>query len=226
LTEESRDNPFYSPENATYLGVGDELDGTGNNKRAKRILPSCAIFTIFNNFNPKFKDALATAVLNHSNGDLWSAVKGKGCFYNEKRVYTSKATELGRDTYLMIDEGICPKPELSFRFYDLKQKCWVRNIACAGIHLAGVASGSYNGWDGFLSFVQKPEELAAGYLLISEAGGVIYNSDGFDIGNERFNWNRTYEIIAAATKQLEGEIRKNLISEEKAKDLAGLVKHL
>jgi len=241
LTEESRNEPFYSPPDAKYLGIGDELDGTGNNKRARGIIPSCAIFTIFDNSNlrqvegmenadgvfhnlaPKFSDAIAAAVLNHDTGDLWTASRGKGCFYDGKRVFTSKATGLGKDTYLYIDKGPCPTPELSLRVSNLERKCWPRNISCAGIHFAGVASGSYSGWDGFLSFLQKPEELAAGYLLVSEAGGVVIDPEGQDIGAKVFDWNKIYEIIAAATPQLSGEILKNVLSKEKASELAALL---
>lgn len=213
LTEESRDDPFVTLANPVYIGVGDELDGTRNWKRARGILPYCAIFTIgINSPQIKFEDALVTAVLDHRNGDLWTAVKGKGCFYNGERVHTSGKKTLDKDTLIMIDRGPCPSPEHSLRYFNLEQKCGHGNFGCAGIHMAGVASGSVSGWDGYCCMIQKPEERLSGNLLIPEAGGVV-------LGDPNFNWNRTYEIIAGATTELAEEIRKEILPIEEARKL-------
>jgi len=221
LTEESRDSPFEQQSNQPpkYLGVGDEIDGTFNFNRARGILPHCAIFTIFDSLNPKFSDALVTAVLEHNSGSLWNAVRGQGCFYNYQKVYTSRATNLDGNTAIMIDRGPCPSPEHVLRFFQLYQKCWPRNVSCAGVHLAGVASGSCSGWDAYTCLVQKPDELASGYLLIKEAGGYLSDVNGKPLDEENFDWNKKYQIIAAATKDLGEKIIKELLSEDQAKDL-------
>jgi len=224
LTEESRDIPFEKRKGAKYLGVGDEIDGTHNFNRARGILPNCAIFTIFDTLESKFKDALVTAVLEHNSGNLWYAVKGEGCYFNGKKVNTSGITELGQDISIFIDRGPTPTPGHSLRYFNLEQKCWPRNISCAGVHLAGVASGSYSGWDGFLCMVQKPEELASGYLLIKEADGCLMDTNGKLLDEERFDWNKKYEIIAAATPELGRNIRKELLSKEQASELYRRIK--
>jgi len=220
LTEESRDVPFGKREDAKYLGVGDEIDGTFNFNRFRGVIPNCAIFTIFDSPEPRFKDALVTAVLEHNSGNLWYAVRDEGCYFNGKRVTTSGMKELGKDTAIFIDKGPCPTTEHSFRYLSLESKCWPRNISCAGVHLAGVASGSYSGWDGFLCMIQKPEELAAGYLLIKEAGGYLSDAQGNSFDMEKFDWNKKYEIIAAATSELGKGIRKELLSKEQASELS------
>ena len=142
LTEESRDSRFFASPDQKYLGVGDELDGTRNWKRAKGILPYCAIFTIAP-ITPgtRFGDALATAVLEHNTGNLWTGIKNKGCYFNGHEVSTTGKTKLGKDTIVMIDRGPCPKPEHSLRYFSLEQKTGHGNFGCAGIHMAGVASG-------------------------------------------------------------------------------------
>lgn len=220
LTEESRNAPFKDPKNPPkYLGVGDEIDGTYNFNRARGILPNCAIFTIFDSPEPRFKDALVTAVLEHNSDNVWHAIRGKGCYFNGRKVKTSGIRDLGVDTSIFIDRGPCPNPEHSLRYLNLEQKCWPRNFSCAGVHLAGVASGSYSGWDGFLCMIQKPEELASGYLLIKEAGGCLIDSNGKPFDDEKFEWNRKYEIIAAATPELAHLIRNELLSQKQASDL-------
>ncbi len=219
LTEESRDIPFERRNEAKYLGIGDEIDGTSNYNRSRGIFPSCAIFTIFDNLEPKFNDAIVTAVKNHLNGDLWYAVQGQGCYLNGERVYASKTKELGKDTLVIIDEGYCVDPASSLRYFMLNQKIWRKNISSAGIHMAGVASGSLSGWDGFVCFGQKPEELASGNLLIKEAGGYLIDTNGVPIGPQIFNWNKTLEIIAAGTKELGESIRREILSVEQARDI-------
>jgi fructose-1,6-bisphosphatase/inositol monophosphatase family enzyme len=218
-TEESRNIPFPKPNEARYLGIGDEIDGTGNFNRSRFVFPSCAIFTIFDNVKPKFQDALVTAVFEHNSGNLWYAVRDKGCYFNDKRVYVSETTELGKDTFVIVDKGPCPTPEFSMRLFNLEQKCWPKNVSSAGIHMAGVASGLTNGWDAFVGLIQKPEELASGYLLIKEAGGCVMTTEGKSIDNELFDWNSTYEIITSSTKSLGEAIRNEILSKEKAGEL-------
>ena len=226
LTEESREIPFERKEDAKYLGVGDEIDGTFNFNRARGILPNCAIFTIFDSLEPRFEDALVTAVFEHNSGNLWYAIKEKGCYFNGKKVNTSGIKTLDKNTSIMIDRGPCPSPEHSLRYFNLDTKCWPRNISCAGVSLAGVASGSISGWDAYVLMIQKPEELASGYLLIKEAGGVLIDADGGLIGEKSFDWNRTYEIIAAATPELGEEIRGEILPIKEARKLYERMQHV
>lgn len=220
VTEESRaqGEVLYCSDKPRYLGVGDELDGTGNNQRSKGLVPNCAIFSIFDNLEPFYRDALVSAVLDHNSGNLWHAIRGRGCFFNGQRVQTSGKTILDKETYLYIDKGPAPKPELSLRFLNLEQKCWPRNLSCAGVHLAGVASGSFTGWDGYLSFVQKTDELPVS-LLIEEAGGNVTDSNGDPIRDYKVEFNRTYEVIATATAELGVKTRKELLTKEQARSL-------
>lgn len=225
LTEESRNNPFVTLPNPVYFGVGDELDGTRNWKRAKGILPYCAIFTIgLNSQEPRFQDALATAVLNHQTGDLWTAIKGRGCAYNGKRVHTSGKSNIDDSALIIIDRGPCPDPEHSLRYFNLEQKCGQGNVGSAGIHMAGVSSGSVSGWDGYCCMIQKPEELISGNLLITEAGGCLIDTSGNPIAQNSFDWNKKYEVIAGATPELAQLIRKELLSKKQAADLYARIK--
>jgi myo-inositol-1(or 4)-monophosphatase len=231
LTEESRNIPFEARENARYLGIGDEIDGTSNHNRCKELLPSCAIFTIFDNLDPCFDDALVTAIKNHITGDLWYAIKGQGCYFNNTRVKTSDKKEFGNETSVIIDEGYCPDPvKSSLRFFKINQGVWRKNISSAGIHLAGVSSGSYAGWDGFISLGQKSEELASGYLLIKEARGYLIDSSGNDIGNQKilplFNQGKTLEIIAAGTKELGDLLKDNLLNIEQTEEMYNRIKKI
>jgi fructose-1,6-bisphosphatase/inositol monophosphatase family enzyme len=216
FTEESKYGPFPTPVGARISGVGDEIDGTFNYNRARYVFPNCSIFTILDTLEPRYIDALVTALLDHNTGNLWWAIKGQGCFFNGKRVYASNKTTLDKDTSIIIDMGPCVKPEMYLRFMNVFGNSWVRNVSSSGIHLAGVASGSYNGWDGFVCFVQKADEAVSGKLLLREGRG--YMSGLPD--DEPFDFFKTYQIIATGTKELNEEIQKRILPLEQSRNLA------
>lgn len=221
FSEESKLDPFPTPDGARYLGVGDEIDGTFNYHRSRFVFPNCSIFTIFDSIEPRYKDALVTAVLDHNTGNLWHAIKGQGCYFNDKRVHASDKKTLGKDTSIIIDMGPCVKLENYFRFMNVFGNSWVRNISSSGIHMAGVASGAYNGWDGFVCFGLKADEAGAGKLLLREGGGYLSGLPD----DEKFDFFKTYNIVATGTRELNEEIRRELLTDEAAKTLADKVKN-
>ncbi|MBR9705299.1 hypothetical protein GOV12_07840 [Candidatus Pacearchaeota archaeon] len=250
LTEESEKDPFPEPKNPQYLGIGDEIDGTFNFYRAGSIFPHCSIFTLYDSLEPKYKDAIATAVLDHNTGNMWTAKRGKGCHFikntgkktitvggltpavseqvSNERAYVSDKTTLDQDTSIIIDHGPCVTLETLIKFSKIRQNSWPRNISSAGIHFAGVASGKTNGFDGFISWGQKPEELAAGYLMVTEAGGYVYKvTDAghlIPMGDELLDMKRTYKMIATGTNELAHRISVNIYSDKEAQVMASRAK--
>ncbi len=67
--------------------------------------------------------------------------------------------------------------------------------------------------------IQKPEELASGYLLLREAGSNIIMMSGNTLDQMPFGWDRTYDIIAPATLQLGEAIKKEILSPKEAEDM-------
>lgn len=187
---------IFKPENPRWAIYFDEVDGTFNYERG--IFPCTTVISAFDySSSLKFNDAVFAGVLDHTSDRLWYAERGKGCFLGNQRVQTSGRTDLGKKTSVVVDHGPCSK-DVS-RFLDIYANSWVRNVSSAGFHLAGVASGNF---DAYILSIQKAHELGAGYLLVKEAGGVVINFDGNSIGEQEFNFNRTYSIIAAATPEL------------------------
>lgn len=181
LAEESgQTNGKGSHADADYQWIIDPLDGTTNFIHG---LPQYAVSIALT------KGGLVeqAVVFDPNRNELFTASKGAGAFLNERRIRVSRRTKLQDaligtgfpyrmfdqiDTYLAI-------------FKDLAQKtAGQRRPGAASLDLCYVACGRY---DGFWEFGLSPWDMAAGSLLISEAGGLVSDLRGeaayLDTGN-------------------------------------------
>ncbi len=171
LAEESGQSAGNGAQESEYQWIIDPLDGTTN----------------FIHGMPQYAVSIALAksgiveqavVFDPNRNELFTASKGGGAFLNERRIRVSKRLKLQDsllgtgfpyrmfehiDTYLAI-------------FKDLAQKtAGMRRPGAASLDLAYVACGRY---DGFWEFGLAPWDMAAGTLLISEAGGLVSDMRG------------------------------------------------
>jgi myo-inositol-1(or 4)-monophosphatase len=155
----------------THTWIVDPLDGTTNFLHA---IPHFAI-----NIALQREGAVVAAVTyNPISNELFWAEKGKGCYVNDKRLRVAARTRLDE---CVLATGI---PFLGHgqhaRFlkelHGISQRvAGVRRFGSAALDLAWVAAGRYDGyWERDL----KPWDLAAGLLLVSEAGGKVTDADG------------------------------------------------
>jgi myo-inositol-1(or 4)-monophosphatase len=117
-------------------------------------------------------------VYDPTRNELFTASKGGGAFLNEKRIRVSKRAKLAEALigtgfpYRMFDHS----PAYMAIFTELTQKtAGLRRPGAASIDLAYVACGRT---DGFFEFGLSPWDMAAGSLLISEAGGLVSDLAG------------------------------------------------
>ena len=133
-------------------------------------------------------------VFDPNRNELFTASKGAGAFLNERRIRVSRRTKLGEALigtgfpYRMFD-----KIDLYLAiFKELAEKtAGQRRPGAASLDLAYVACGRY---DGFWEFGLSPWDMAAGALLISEAGGLISDQRG------DANYLETGNVIAGTPK--------------------------
>ncbi len=169
LAEESG-NAGTNPD-AEYQWIIDPLDGTTN----------------FIHGVPQYAVSIALAhrgVVQHgvvydtNRNELFTASKGGGAFVNEKRIRVTKRTKLNE---ALLATGF---PYRSFDhvdaylaiFKEFAQKtAGMRRPGAAAIDLAWVACGRF---DGFWEFGLSPWDMAAGALLVSEAGGLVGDLSG------------------------------------------------
>jgi myo-inositol-1(or 4)-monophosphatase len=154
-----------------YLWIIDPLDGTTN----------------FLHGFPQYCVSIALSVkgvVSHGvifdpvRNDLFTASRGGGAFLNERRIRVSKVVNL-KDG--LIGTGFPYKEFDKFdkyiaMFKEVTQKsAAVRRPGAAALDLAYVACGRY---DGFWEMGLAPWDMAAGGLMVLEAGGLITNFDG------------------------------------------------
>ncbi|MBS0308536.1 MAG: inositol monophosphatase [Proteobacteria bacterium] len=117
-------------------------------------------------------------VYDPTRNDLFTATKGAGAYLNDKRLRVAKRDKLAES---LIGTGF---PYSSMEgleqyidmFRIMTQKCaGLRRPGAAALDLAYVAAGRL---DGFFEKGLKPWDIAAGALLVSEAGGIIGDFTG------------------------------------------------
>lgn len=183
LGEESGD----TNQSAENIWIIDPLDGTTNFLHS---FPQyCVSIALQQN------GVLTQAVIyDPVRNDLFTATKGRGAFLNDKRIRVGSRHKL-QDA--LIATGF---PFRDFSYLDtymamlkdmIKKTVGIRRPGSAALDLAYVAAG----WtDGFFELNLSAWDIAAGGLLVQEAGGIVGDFEG----NE--NWLDTGHIIAANPK--------------------------
>jgi len=141
--------------------------------------------------------------------ELFVAQRGRGAFLNGERIYVSHTDSLIRSllaTGFPYDRKISPRNNLDF-FNDLLMASQeVRRDGSAALDLCYVACGRF---DGFWELKLKPWDVAAGSLIVREAGGFVsdFSGNAFSIhgdeivaSNDRIH-GRLVEILRAAKRQ-------------------------
>jgi myo-inositol-1(or 4)-monophosphatase len=154
-----------------YLWIIDPLDGTTNFIHG---FPQYAVSIAL-----AHKGVLQHAVVFDPNrNELFTASKGAGAFLNDKRIRVSKRVKLDEALlgtgfpYRMFEHV---DPYLAI-FKEMTRRCaGVRRPGSASLDLAWLAAGRI---DGFWEFGLAPWDMAAGALLILEAGGLVSDLSG------------------------------------------------
>ncbi|HET7833126.1 MAG TPA: inositol monophosphatase family protein [Gallionella sp.] len=158
-----------------YVWIIDPLDGTTNFLHG---VPQFAVSIAL-----QHKGIITQAVVyDPTKNELYTATRGRGAFLNDKRLRVSKRIHLADS---LIGTGF---PYTRFEHMDaylaifrdlMQQTAGLRRPGSASLDLAWLAAGRY---DGFFETGLKPWDIAAGTLLITEAGGMVSDlggSDGF-----------------------------------------------
>ena len=156
---------------ADFTWIIDPLDGTTNFIHG---FPQYAV-----SIGCQHGGQITQAVIyDPSRNDLFTATRGRGAFLNDRRLRVSKRTRLKES---LIGTGF------PFRDFDKLEKylqlfrrltattAGLRRPGAAALDLAYVAAGRF---DGFFEYGLKPWDIAAGSLLVIEAGGLITDDVG------------------------------------------------
>lgn len=123
-------------------------------------------------------EALAALVLNVATRDLYTATRNGGASHNGEVIRVSSLSEPGRS---LIGTGF-PFKHIEYldRYMEqfssvMRSTAGVRRAGSAALDLATVAAGQF---DGFWELGLSPWDVAAGILIIREAGGIVTDLEG------------------------------------------------
>ena len=158
---------------ATHCWIVDPLDGTTNFLHG---IPQFAISIALE----RESTIVAGVIYNPANEELFIAERGKGAFLNDQRLRVAARKRLAEAVVA------CGLPHLGrgdlaqFRkeFAAVQEKvAGLRRFGAAALDLAWVAAGRLDAfWERNLS----PWDMAAGLLMVREAGGFVSDLDGRD----------------------------------------------
>ena len=168
LSKTKKNYSFITEETGTIknqdkinIWIIDPIDGTTNFLHG---IPHFAISIALKSGN----EILSGLIFDPIKDEMFFAEKDKGAFLNNQRLRVSKKNSLDECLFSSNHEGV--------KFSNLNMRC----SGSAALDLAYVAAGRL---DGFFHNRIKIWDIAAGTLMIKEAGGIVNDLDGFDIDN-------------------------------------------
>jgi myo-inositol-1(or 4)-monophosphatase len=189
-----------------YQWIIDPLDGTTNFLHG---FPQYAVSIAL-----KHRDVITQAVIyDPTRNDLFTASRGRGAFLNDQRMRVSKRTTLKSSllgTGFPFRQMEHIDPYMATLKYMMSHATGVRRAGSATLDLAYVAAGRL---DGFWEIGLSPWDMAAGALMISEAGGLVGDLAGenryLETGNIIGGTPKVFgELLKALQPHLSPELRK------------------
>lgn len=201
----------YGVSSPKWYVTTDPIDGTTNLMRgAPFYATSIAVSS-----EPFLTAIRASLVADLSHGTTYTAQKGCGALRNDQRILPSR--------HVSVEEGVIGIDLNSFKIEKLVPKLTalmsvathLRHFGANALELCYVADGTI---DAFVDIRGKlrTTDIAASYLILLEAGGIMSTPDGSPMDAE-LNPKRKVEFIAAANETIYKRIMKLVNSEKEAK---------
>ena len=165
----SEENGTENNKDKTNTWIIDPIDGTVN------FLHGIPHFAISIALRSK-EEIVSGVIFDPIKNEIFYAEKNNGAFHNNHRIRVSKKNQIN-DCLFVTGGKIKNEPDLPYR-----------KSGCAALDMAYVASGRY---DGYFQDNLNLWDIAAGIILVKEAGGVINNID--------LSTNKNIKIIASST---------------------------
>ena len=176
-----------SSSSSDFIWIIDPLDGTTN--FLHKFPQYCISIALMH------KGEITQAVIYDPNrNDLFTATKGSGAYLNDKRIRASNKAKLGDS---IIGTGFPFRDFTHLPCYlkmfeeMVRSTSGIRRPGSAALDLAYVAAGWF---DGFWEIGLSKWDIAAGALIVKEAGGIVSDF------NQKQAWLKTGNIIASNAK--------------------------
>ncbi len=178
--------------------IMDAIDGSANAVRGVPFF-CCSLAFATEDRISSITDGVVTDL---SSGDMYWASKGKGSFLNNNKIQVQEGDPIYRIVGINLSGAT---PEQVKRLQPvLKSHNHTRHFGANALEMALFARGLM---DIFIDFRKKIriQDMAAGYLLIKEAGGLILN-DKFEPLDSDLSYKARLSFIAASNKKILNDV--------------------
>lgn len=167
-----------------YIWLIDPIDGTTNYAHGlKEYGISIGLFQLTSvksskNFQYLSGELILGVVYAPALNELFYAAKDHGAYLNGKRIHVSKQTKI--DNSLLATGFPYQNRKMNLPYFSrMLDNCQaIRRLGAASLDLCYVAAGRF---DGYWEFDMKPWDIAAGALIVEEAGGTVTDTNGNQI---------------------------------------------
>ncbi|MBX3415095.1 MAG: inositol monophosphatase [Pirellulales bacterium] len=190
------EDSHHAPTSGNYRWIVDPLDGTMN--YVHRVPSYCTSVAL-----ALGHELVVGAVYDPVSQECYLAERGCGAFLNGQKIQVSDVTTPGK---ALVAASFPPQvrrdsPELNTFVQVLLHTQGIRRTGSAALNLCYLACGRF---DAFWATETHAWDIAAGMLLVREAGGIMTELDGGSINLDR------PRFLAAATQPLHEDMRRIL----------------
>ena len=177
---------------ASGCWIVDPLDGTTNYVHGLKGYCTSVAFR-------QDDEVVTGAIYDPESDECYTATRGQGAYLNGNQISTSEATSLG-DSLAAV--SFPPKVKRDSEdvkaFLAVLDRCRaIRRLGSAALNLAYVAAGNL---DAYWAMNLQTWDMAAGMLIVQEAGGLVTSPDGTAVELKQ------PRLIASAGRQLHQEL--------------------
>jgi len=174
--------------------IMDAIDGSANSVRGVPFFCSSLAFATEN----KLSSITDGVITNLSSGEMYWASKNKGAFLNESRIQVHNKEPVYKIVGINTSGA---SPELMKKLHPIfEQHNHTRHFGANALEMAMFARGLM---DIFIDLRNKIriQDIAAGYLIVKEAGGILLN-DKFESLDADLSYETRISFIAAANQKI------------------------
>ncbi|MDR1477662.1 MAG: inositol monophosphatase [Planctomycetaceae bacterium] len=197
--EEGNITQTSSTKYSDFKWIVDPLDGTTN--YVHKLPFFCTSIALAHG-----NEVICGVIYNPMTDELFHAEQGQGAFLNKKQIHVSECQSLGEALFSVGFPTIIERDSLEIQL--LLRACpqcqAIRRTGSTALNLAYIAAGYFDaGW----AFKCHAWDIAAGMILVNEAGGKITDNNKTTINlNEPIT-----PFCAAANEKLHNLMMKNII---------------
>ena len=206
LNKSYSSSPSSSNNNDNGFVIMDAVDGTTN---AIRGIPfSCCSLAFANEF--KLSSVTDAVVLDLFTGDIYTASKQKGSFFNNKKISVRNEKDFSSITSLedlksidvLIGTNVSGVPPhiLDEISKVISFSSHIRHFGANALELCYFARGFMDAYIDIRGKIRSTD-MAAAYLIAKEAGGKLYSPNGHELDSE-LGLKKTLSFYAVSNKRL------------------------